>query len=44
MNVFDVFIDESEQWAELVSALESNEFVDQMTCLVNDVFTSVDVQ
>lgn len=37
-------IDEDEKLTEIVSALESNEYVDQMTCLVNDVFTSVYIQ
>lgn len=42
--VTDVCIDEDEKLAEIVSALESNEYVDQMTCMVNNVFSSVNIQ
>ena len=40
----DVCIDEDEKLAEFVCALDSHEYIDSMTGMINDVFTSVNVE
>ena len=40
----DVCIDEDEKLAEIVSALDSHEYIDSMTGMIDDVFTSVNVE
>ena len=40
----DVCIDKDEKLAEIVSALDSHEYIDIMTGMIIDVFTSVNVE
>lgn len=42
----DNCINDNDKWAEIVPASESNEYFDQMTCIimVNNLFTSVNIQ
>jgi hypothetical protein len=40
----NVSIDEDEKLAEVVSAIESNDYVDEISSVVHDVFASVNVQ
>lgn len=39
----DLCINENEECAEIVPVPESNEYCDQMTCRVNNMFTSVNI-